>query len=101
MNAHRQSMGTDAFDNQKKTGFRFINVGRSGVFNGLFGNPIVEKKVSPQYREHFQKLMVTHPDQVEWLRRQIGDGVELYCPRCGWNVPTCHARIIEQEIAFS
>jgi len=76
----------------------YINVGRSGVFRGLFGNPVVEKKVSPQYRQHFQKVMKEHPEKVEWLHNEMKKGAILLCPGCGVGCKTCHARIIEQEL---
>jgi hypothetical protein len=75
-----------------------INVGRNGVFNGLFGNPVREKQASEQYRAYFRSLMTRRPTQVDWLHVQILAGVELFCPGCGVNSPTCHARIIEQEL---
>lgn len=78
----------------------FINVGRSGVFNGLFGNPVVEKKVSLQYRLHFQKVMKKHPDKIEWLRKELSCGKVMFCPGCGVGSPTCHARVIEQMIGI-
>lgn len=76
-----------------------INVGRNGVFGGLFGNPKREKKVTEQYRTHFQKVMRENIGYTRWLKRQIDNGAELYCPGCGVGSPTCHARIIEQELA--
>ncbi len=78
-----------------------INVGRkysNGIFNGLFGNPIREKKVSEQYRIYFRRLKITHPDEVAWLAKQLNRGEQLYCPGCGSSSATCHARIIEQEL---
>lgn len=77
----------------------FVNVGRYGVFNGLFGNPVKERTVSPQYRKHFQKVMQEHPDRIKWLRTQLECGKVMFCPGCGVGSPTCHARIIEQELA--
>lgn len=77
-----------------------INVGRRGIFNGLFGNPIRERTVSPQYRKHFKKLLKANTKEIKWLRRKLAEGKILFCPGCGINSPTCHARIIEQEIAL-
>lgn len=82
----------------------WVNVGRTGnhvAFSGLFGNPVREKEVSSQYRTHFKKLMERHPEEIKWLRQQIAEGAQLFCPGCGFDCSTCHARIIEQEIAFS
>lgn len=76
----------------------FINIGRTGVFNGLFGNPVKEKKVSEQYREHFRKVMAENPEKIEWLKTQLVCGKVMFCPGCGVGSPTCHGRIIEQEI---
>lgn len=78
-----------------------INVGRTGVFNGLFGNPVREKKVSPQYRQHFRKVMKENPKQTEWLQNQLDCGNKLFCPGCGIGSPTCHARIIEEELGLA
>jgi len=78
----------------------FVNIGRTGVFNGLFGNPVKERTVSPQYREHFKKVMKEHPDKVEWLMAQLKSGKVMFCPGCGVGSKTCHGRIIEQEIAM-
>lgn len=75
-----------------------INIGRNGVFGGLFGNPVREKKVSEQYRTHFRYIMAKYPEQTQWLRQQLKSGAILHCPGCGVNSPTCHGRIIEQEI---
>lgn len=75
-----------------------INAGRSGVFNGLFGNPVREKTVSPQYRAYFQKVMKTHPKEVAWLKKKMGEGGKMFCPGCGFDSPTCHIRVIEQEL---
>lgn len=66
--------------------------------NGLFGNPIKEKTVSEQYRNHFRKLKISHPKEVAWLQGQVKGGASLYCPGCGLDSPTCHVRIIEQEL---
>lgn len=78
-----------------------INVGRKysgGVFNGLFGNPIKEKVVTEQYRKYFNSLKISNQKEVNWLKREINDGAILFCPGCGINSPTCHARIIEEEL---
>jgi len=79
-----------------------VNVSRStsgGIFGGLFGNPKREKVVSESYREHFRRVMVVHPNKVKWLKEQLQNGARLYCAGCGYDSPTCHARIIEQELA--
>lgn len=78
-----------------------INIGRRGVFGGLFGNPVVETKVSEQYRHHFRKLLRTNPEQIRWLREQLAKGAIMQCPGCGVGSPTCHGRIIEQELEAS
>lgn len=78
-----------------------INVGRSGVFNGLFGNPVHERTVSPQFRSHFQRVMKEHPTKIAWLKQQIECGGVLFCPGCGVESKTCHARIIEEELIYS
>ncbi len=78
-----------------------INIGRSrsrGVFNGLFGNPVFEEKVSEQYRAHFRRVMFARPAEVGWLREELRKGHKLFCPGCGFDSETCHARIIEEEI---
>lgn len=78
-----------------------INIGRvayGGIFFGLFGNPVREKTVSEQYRTYLKRIMVMYPKETEWLRDKIRNGAELYCPGCGVGSPTCHARIIEQEL---
>lgn len=78
-----------------------INVGREtsgGVFKGLFGNPIREAVVSEHYRIYFRALKRTKPQCVKWLKDKIDAGYKLYCPGCGIDSPTCHARIIEQEL---
>lgn len=77
-----------------------INVGRSGVFRGLFGNPVVENTVSPQYAKHFRKVMLAHPEKVKWLKEQLANGAVLFCPGCGVGCKTCHARVIELELAL-
>lgn len=79
---------------------RHINVGRNGAFNGLFGNPVREKTVSPGYRLHIRRVMRNNPKETAWLREQVAAGVQLFCPGCGFDCPTCHARILEQELAF-
>lgn len=79
-----------------------INVGRrfsGGVFNGLFGNPVKETVVTEQYRSYFKRLIIDYPEQIFWLKQELTKGSTLYCPGCGLNSPTCHARIIEQELA--
>lgn len=79
-----------------------INIGRDssgGVFNGLFGNPWKEPTVNEErYRKHFKSVVKYCPDKIEWLVGQIKEGSKLYCPGCGIDCPTCHARIIEQEL---
>jgi len=77
----------------------FVNIGRSGVFNGLFGNPVKERKVSPQYRTHFLKVMQSHQKEVAWLRTQLECGKVMFCPGCGVGSKTCHGRVIEEELA--
>ena len=79
-----------------------INIGRAysgGIFNGLFGNPVKEKVVSEQYRAHLIKVLENTPVQTDWLRKELADGGVLFCPGCGVGSPTCHARIVEQELA--
>lgn len=78
-----------------------INIGRKfsgGIFNGLFGNPVRETRVSPQYRTYFQMLKRHHPTEVQWLQDKLRKGAVLYCPGCGIGSKICHARIIEQEL---
>lgn len=78
-----------------------INIGRKaygGVFNGLFGNPVRQKEVSEQYRTYFRELLITNRPEVDWLKDELDRGSILYCPGCGIGSPTCHGRIIEQEI---
>ena len=78
-----------------------INIGRAtsgGVFNGLFGNPVREETVSEQYREHIRRVLQEHPKERVWLRQAIGLGGVLFCPGCGVGSPTCHARILEEEL---
>lgn len=75
-----------------------INIGRSGVFNGLFGNPIRERTVSPQYRIHIRKIIKNHPKESGWLRRELDCGKIMFCPGCGIGSSTCHARILEEEL---
>ncbi len=76
----------------------FVNIGRTGAFNGLFGNPVHEKKVSSQYRTHFRKVMRDYPKEIEWLRAQLLDGKVMFCPGCGVGSATCHGRVIEDEL---
>ncbi len=81
-----------------------INVGRfasGGVCNGLFGNPVKEKTVSEQYRGYFRQVVVDHPAKVRWLESKLREGAVLYCPGCGIGSPTCHARIIEEELGWN
>lgn len=78
-----------------------INVGRTGVFNGLFGNPVREKTVSAEYAIHFRRVMQEHPKELEWLKARLQQGYILFCPGCGISSPTCHARVIEREIYFA
>lgn len=80
---------------------RRINIGRKfsgGACDGLFGNPVTERTVSQHYRTYFRKLIDTHPDECLWLLRELKNGAVLYCPGCGIGSPTCHARIIEEEL---
>ncbi len=79
-----------------------INIGRKysgGVFDGLFGNPIKEKKVTNQYRLYINFIFRTHPIEREWLRGNLKDGARLFCPGCGYDSLTCHARILKEELA--
>lgn len=81
-----------------------VNVGRAtsgGVFKGLFGNTVKEKTVSPQYREHFLSLKEPYAEEIEWLRQRMKAGYVLSCPGCPQGSPTCHARIIEQELGVA
>lgn len=76
-----------------------INIGRrfsGGIFHGLFGNPVMERTVSPQYRTYLKGVIEEHPEEVAWLQDKLDQGAELYCPGCGVGSPTCHARIIEE-----
>ncbi len=78
-----------------------INVGRlysGGVFSGLFGNPVKEKIVSEQYRIHIRRVFAANPRLAAWLKAKLAAGAVLYCPGCGVGSPTCHARILEQEL---
>jgi Pyruvate/2-oxoacid:ferredoxin oxidoreductase delta subunit len=79
-----------------------INIGRAtsgGVLNGVFGNPVRELIVDKErYRKHFKKVIRFCPTQVKWLKEQIDNGAILFCPGCGINSPTCHARVIEEEL---
>lgn len=79
-----------------------INVGRrysGGVFFGLFGNPVKEKFVSGQYRDFVRGVIDSHQDEAKWLKDKLASGAVLYCPGCGVGSPTCHARILEEELA--
>jgi hypothetical protein len=78
-----------------------INVGRKysgGIFGGLFGNPVKEKVVSEQYRFHIRRVLEANPNLRQWLKDKLRTGAVLYCPGCGVASPTCHARILEQEL---
>lgn len=78
-----------------------INVGRrtsGGVFGGMFGNPAREKVVSEQYRGFIREVLKLHPDKRHWLKDRLANGAVLYCPGCGVGSPTCHARILEEEL---
>ena len=81
-----------------------INVGRAtsgGVYGGIFGNPIRERVVTEQYRRYFRSQVCANPSFVEalrWLYQQLNKGAVLYCPGCGTDCPTCHARVIEVEL---
>jgi len=79
-----------------------INVGRrssGGVFGGLFGNPVHEKEVTEQYRSYIKSIIQSHPTECGWLKERLNkSSTVLYCPGCGVGSPTCHARILEQEI---
>jgi hypothetical protein len=79
-----------------------INIGRSGIFDGLFGNPVKEKRVSKQYRSYLRMVIEECPVEVAWLKAVLDMGnAVLYCPGCEVNSPTCHARIIKQELGVT
>lgn len=76
-----------------------INVGRAtsgGVHNGLFGNPFYEKVVSQRYVQYLRDKIANDLDFVGKLKALRGK--VLYCPGCGVGCPTCHSRVIEQEL---
>lgn len=82
----------------------FINVGRKrsgGVFAGLFGNPLHQKKVSERYRFYLRRVVENNPTEWQWLKDRLAAGDKLFCPGCALDCPTCHARIIEQEVRGS
>lgn len=78
-----------------------VNIGRrysGGIFHGLFGNPVLERTVSLQYRKYLKQVIVDHPKEVAWLQDKLDQGAVLYCPGCGIGSPTCHARLIEDAL---
>ena len=77
-----------------------INVGRAtsgGVLNGLFGNPYREKVVSLRYVQYLRQRIANDPAFVVELKKLRGK--VLFCPGCGVNSPTCHARVLEEELS--
>jgi len=77
-----------------------INVGRAtsgGMLNGLFGNPFKEKVVSLRYVQYLRLRIAYDPEFVVELKQLSGK--VLFCPGCGVGCPTCHGRVLEQELA--
>jgi hypothetical protein len=71
------------------------------MWNGIFGNPIRQKRVNRErYRQHLLKVMEENPKAVRALKKKMEEGYELFCPGCGIGSPTCHARIIEEELTL-
>ena len=89
-----------------KNGARIImkNIGRSGIHNGLFGNPFKvwdygsASATLPHYRKYLRKRIATDPSFANHMLELKGE--KLFCPGCGVGSPTCHAGILEDELTI-